>query len=59
MIEKSCKLLKRIMRKIKEDFLKYFESIFTVILNAFKQYPLSPYVYLLEVAITVYGEYNP
>ena len=47
------------MRKIKEDFLKYFESIFTVILNAFKQYPLSPYVYLLEVAITVYGEYNP
>lgn len=55
LIERSCKLLKLIMRRMKPKFLDFIQDIFSTIISVYKSYPVSPFVYLLEIAITVYG----
>lgn len=44
------------MRKLKNNFLVYLQKVFNSIVGCYKNHPIGPYVYLLEVAITVYGK---
>lgn len=43
------------MRKLHVNFLNYIQEIFNTILQEYQNNPQPPFVYLLEVAITVYG----
>lgn len=46
------------MRTLEFKFSEFLEDLFTTVLTAFRKYPICSYVYLVEVAVTVYSK-NP
>ena len=55
-IEKIVKILKTIMRKIPHKFLQFIKPLFECVLEEYKKFPISTFLYLFEIAITVYYE---
>lgn len=57
-VERCIKLLKSVMRCVKERFTVFLEDLFNTLISAYEKYPICSYIYLLEVAITVYYEHT-
>ena len=53
-IERAVKLVKFIMRFLRDGFIPFLESLFTTVFDAYRKFPICSYVYVLEVSITVF-----
>lgn len=42
------------MRSLRESFIPFLENLFTTVFEAYRKHPICSYVYVLEVAITVF-----
>lgn len=57
-VERIVRILKVLMRTLEYLFSEFLEDLFTTVLAAFQKHPICSYVYLVEVAVTVYSS-NP
>ena len=45
------------MRILKQNFIEFLLELFAIANACFKKYPVCSYLYLVEIAITVYSAY--
>lgn len=53
-VERAVKLVKYLMRFLRDGFIPFLESLFTTVFEAYRKHPICSYVYVLEVSITVF-----
>lgn len=46
-VERAVKLVKHLMRFLRNGFVPFLESLFTTIFEAYRNYPVCSYVYVL------------
>lgn len=54
-VERIVRILKVVMRTLEFQFSEFLEELFTTVLTAFQKHPICSYVYLVEVAVTVFS----
>jgi hypothetical protein len=46
-VERAVKLIKYIMRCLRDGFIPFLESLFTTLFEAYRKYPICSYIYVL------------
>lgn len=57
-IQRLAKLMKNIMRCLDLDFKDFIPQLLETLSQAYEQYPVCSYVYLVEVAVTVFCRHS-
>ncbi|KRX09297.1 Armadillo-type fold [Pseudocohnilembus persalinus] len=55
-IEYVVRFIKHVMRCINIDFSPFLKDLFEVVLPQYENFPISSYLYLIEITVTVFGQ---
>ena len=55
-VERVVKMLKHLMRCLKMNFWPFVGQLYETVMESFREKPICSYVYLVEIAITVFAK---